>query len=80
MRTAKEGQVTCDLFAFLTTEPNAEVAPIHAKAMPVVLTSPDEVDAWLRAPATEALALQRPLPDGTLTIVARGQRQDAAAA
>ncbi len=80
VRKAKEGAVTCDLFAFLTTEPNAEVAPIHPKAMPVILTTPDEADTWLRAPAAEALALQRPLPDGALTIVARGQRQDAAAA
>jgi hypothetical protein len=35
------------LFAFLTTEPNAIIAPIHAKAMPVILTTPEEVDAWL---------------------------------
>ena len=30
----KEGATTNDLFAFLTTEPNAIVAPIHAKACP----------------------------------------------
>jgi putative SOS response-associated peptidase YedK len=77
---AKEGQVTIDLFAFLTTQANAEVAAIHPKAMPVILTSSDEVDTWLRAPAAEAPALQRPLSDGILKIVARGQRQDAAAA
>lgn len=48
--------------------------------MPVILASHDEVHPWLRAPAVEALTLQRPLPVGALTIVARGQRQDAAAA
>ena len=46
------------MFAFLTTEPNAIVAPIHAKAMPVILTKTEEVDAWITAPATEALSLQ----------------------
>jgi putative SOS response-associated peptidase YedK len=67
-----------DLFAFLTTEPNAEVGAIHPKAMPVILTTQDEIDLWLTAPAAEALKLQRPLPDGALGIVARGDKQDAA--
>ena len=80
VRKAKEGEVTADIFAFLTTEPNAEVGAIHPKAMPVVLTSPDEIEQWLRAPVTEALALQRPLLDGALRIVARGAKQDAAEA
>jgi putative SOS response-associated peptidase YedK len=44
--------------------------------MPVVLTAQEEVDAWMTAPAEDALKLQRPLPDGALTVVARGQRQD----
>lgn len=79
VRKAKEGEVTIDIFAFLTTEPNAEVAPIHPKAMPVVLAADDEIETWLRAPAVEALALQRPLADGALKIVARGLRQDDAA-
>jgi putative SOS response-associated peptidase YedK len=55
------------------------VAPIHPKAMPVILTTPDEVDIWLTAPAEEALRLQRPLADNGMTIVAAGERQDAAA-
>src|ERR1700722_7962911 len=36
-----------ELFGFLTTEPNAVVTPIHPKAMPVILTTPAEVDLWL---------------------------------
>lgn len=76
VRKVREGEVAADLFAFLTCEPNAEVGAIHPKAMPVVLTQPDELEQWMTAPPAEALTLQRPLPDGALTIVARGARQD----
>jgi hypothetical protein len=38
--------------------------------MPVLLTTPDEHDAWLRARIEEALRLQRPLPDDVLRTVA----------
>jgi putative SOS response-associated peptidase YedK len=37
------------LYGFLTTEPNEVVAPIHPKAMPVLLTTDEEFDVWLRA-------------------------------
>ena len=76
VRKVKEGETTNDLFAFLTTEANAEVGAIHPKAMPVILTSEDEIEQWLTAPAQEALRLQRPLPDGMLTIVKRGGKED----
>ncbi len=66
VRKLKEGEVTADLYAFFTTEPNAVVAPIHPKAMPVILTKPDEIETWLTAPWEEARALQRPLSDDGL--------------
>jgi putative SOS response-associated peptidase YedK len=69
VRKVKDGLVTIDLFAFLTTEPNTIVKPIHPKAMPVLLTSKDEVEAWLTAPWEEARALQRPLPDNLLQLI-----------
>jgi putative SOS response-associated peptidase YedK len=78
VRKVKEGETTNDLFAFLTTDPNQEVGATHPKAMPVILTTPDEIDLWMNASAEEALALQRPLPDASLVIVARGEKQDGA--
>jgi putative SOS response-associated peptidase YedK len=63
----------------VTTEPNAVVAPIHPKAMPVILTTAAEVDLWLAADAPKALELQRPLPDDALRIVASGEKEDRAA-
>jgi putative SOS response-associated peptidase YedK len=71
-----KGETTNDLFGFLTTEPNDVVGPLHPKAMPVILTTPEEIEFWMTAPAEEALRLQRPLPDGVLEIVARGEKGD----
>jgi putative SOS response-associated peptidase YedK len=76
VRKIKEGETINDLFAFLTCGANAEVGAIHPKAMPVILTLPDEIETWLTAPAPDALQLQRPLDDGLLMIVARGEKQD----
>lgn len=70
VRKVKDGETVDDLFGFLTCAPNAEVSAIHPKAMPVILTEPEEYEIWLTAPAAEALRLQRPLPDGTLAVVA----------
>jgi putative SOS response-associated peptidase YedK len=64
------------LYSFLTTDSNKIVAPVHAKAMPVMLSTKKEWEIWLRAPIDEALELQRPLPDRMLKIVASGEKKD----
>ena len=69
VRKLKDGETTDDLFGFFTTTPNAEVAAVHPKAMPVILTTADEWEAWMSEPWETAKALQRPLPDGALDLV-----------
>jgi len=44
--------------------------------MPVILTNPEEIEQWMTAPAADALALQRPLAEGSLKMAATGQCQD----
>lgn len=49
------------LFAFLTCPPNDVIAPHHPKAMPVILTTPEECARWMQG-GSDTLDLQRPLP------------------
>ncbi len=76
-RKVKDG-VTCDdLYAFFTTGPNAEVKAIHPKAMPVILRTPEEVEAWMTQPwDVVKKTLIKSLPDGSLQIVGRGRKKD----
>lgn len=54
-----------ELYAFLTTEANDVVRPVHEKAMPVILTEPSEWREWLGG-GELSLTLQRPLANDLL--------------
>jgi len=56
------------VYAFLTCDPNPLVAPLHPKAMPVILLAEDH-DRWLRGSADEALAMQAPFPSQLMGVV-----------
>ena len=60
VRKVKHGETEDDLFAFLTCPPNAEVAAVHPKAMPVILTSPEEWQAWSSVPVETATNCKGP--------------------
>jgi len=54
-------------YGFLTTEPNAVVAPIHPKAMPVILHDED-YDRWLSAPWEELKEAVAPYPSQLMRV------------
>lgn len=54
-------------FAFLTTEANELVKPIHAKAMPAILSSSD-YDKWLTGDLEAACSLAKPYPAEVMEI------------
>ncbi|WP_292038987.1 MULTISPECIES: SOS response-associated peptidase family protein [unclassified Brevundimonas] len=66
VRKIKTGWETADLYAFLTTDPSEPVKSVHPKAMPVILTEPDDIEMWMNGPWDLAKVLQRPLPNDAL--------------
>jgi putative SOS response-associated peptidase YedK len=69
VRKVRDGEQEYELFGFLTTTPNEIVKPIHEKAMPAILTTPEEVDLWLTGEWADVKHLQRPLPGNMLVLV-----------
>ena len=54
-------------YGFLTTEPNSVVAPIHPKAMPVILHDDDHAK-WLTSPWEEVAELVCPYPSQLMNV------------
>lgn len=54
-----------NVFSFLTCEPNPLVAPLHPKAMPVIL-HPEDYDRWLSGEDATTLAV--PLPSQLMAV------------
>lgn len=55
------------LFAFLTTDANDVVRPVHEKASPVILADPDQQLEWL-AGGEASFRLQAPIPNERLAV------------
>ena len=70
VRKAKEGETENDICAFLTTKPNAVVRPIHQKAMPVILTTANEIETWMSAPTKIAIG-----PGASSVEIGQGRRK-----
>lgn len=54
-------------FTFLTCEPNPLVAPLHPKAMPVIV-QPDDYEGWLNGDFDNACALAQPFPSQLMQV------------
>lgn len=54
-------------YAFLTCEPNPLVAPIHSRAMPVLLDEEDE-ERWLSCWYEDAIDLAQPYPSQLMAV------------
>jgi putative SOS response-associated peptidase YedK len=64
---ADAAQASRNCYAFLTCEPNPLVAPIHEKAMPVIL-HPEDYDRWLDGDVDEVCSLASPFPSQLMKV------------
>lgn len=69
--------VAIDVFAFMTTTPNALVSTINHERMPVLLSSQEQFDIWLHGTADDAFALAAPFDPTRMRMVQHGfEKQD----
>lgn len=65
---ARRPEGALDVFAFLTTEANDLVRPVHPKAMPVILIGRQAMLDWFDVPYRDLKSVAVPLDDGDLEI------------
>jgi putative SOS response-associated peptidase YedK len=58
LKWARDGEGS---FGFLTTEPDDVLARIQSRQLPAILTTHEQTEMWMTAPAGQALKLQLPL-------------------
>jgi putative SOS response-associated peptidase YedK len=73
----KEGpSVELDVYAFMTTTPNALTDSINHERMPVLLTNETDFETWLSGSTTEAFALARSFDPNLMRIVQTGKDKE----
>jgi putative SOS response-associated peptidase YedK len=73
----KDGpEVEVDVYAFMTTTPNALTATIMHDRMPVLLSDQADFETWLSAPPEEAFRLVRTFPAERMRVVQSGSDKE----
>ena len=72
----KDGEpIELEVFAFMTTTPNALVSTINHERMPVILTKEEEFAMWLTGTPIEAYSLVKQYPSDEMRIVQAGKEK-----
>jgi putative SOS response-associated peptidase YedK len=73
----KDGpNVEQEVFAFMTTEPNALTASINHERMPVLISDPADFETWLSGSTEEAFKLARSYAAEQMRIVQSGSERE----
>jgi putative SOS response-associated peptidase YedK len=67
--------VDVETYSFMTTVPNRLTESINHERMPVLLSTEDEFERWLKAPASEAFNLARSFDPDRMRIVQSGKEK-----
>jgi putative SOS response-associated peptidase YedK len=68
--------VELDVYAFMTTAPNALTDSINHERMPVLLSNEDDFETWLSGSPNEAFALARGFDPASMRIVQSGKDKE----
>jgi putative SOS response-associated peptidase YedK len=69
----KDGpSVEVDVYSFITTMPNSLVGSINHERMPVLLSTDEEFETWMKGTADEAFELIREFPPNKMQMVQEG--------